>query len=313
MSGKALAVAGVAALVIGMAPFSVSVRVGLVLAAIGLVIVWQAIRKSRDRRPVGSVELDDDGVVRRDASGQVKLASGDAPFGVTILADHARTRALIAFTTPEQTRYLHVQSNEPPTTQTDAFFARSAAVADHEVILGAAGNAAGSLEARDAAKLVEAIRARWPRALDRVFLSASDGAAIFVDSNELRVGDRRFDLRAPIEWRGFTFHESIGQVATIYQATWIRQDDAELVLVAPMPAELTSWGAEPRRIWKRTARDERLMQALPDAPPPRELRTAIDRLFMLPLRQALDRAALAKHVTSPVSRRRKDGPRRGFD
>jgi hypothetical protein len=32
------------------------------------------------------------------------------------------------------------------------------------------------------------------------------------------------------------------------------------------------------------------MQSLPDVPPPREQRVAIERLFMLPLRQALDRA-----------------------
>jgi hypothetical protein len=32
------------------------------------------------------------------------------------------------------------------------------------------------------------------------------------------------------------------------------------------------------------------MQSLADAPPPRDLRVAVDRLFMLPLRRALDRA-----------------------
>ena len=34
------------------------------------------------------------------------------------------------------------------------------------------------------------------------------------------------------------FHESTGQAAALYQATWIRQAGAEVVLVAPMPASI---------------------------------------------------------------------------
>jgi hypothetical protein len=37
------------------------------------------------------------------------------------------------------------------------------------------------------------------------------------------------------------------------------------------------------------------MQASPEAPPPSEQRVAIDRLFMLPVRSALDRAPRASH------------------
>jgi hypothetical protein len=279
-----------------------SIAAGVLFAAIALHVVHHV----RTRRPVGYVTLDAGGVARTDAAGTVRLADADAPFGLTVLADHARTRALMAFTTPTHTRYVHVVSDEPASCASDAFFASASSIADHDVVVGANANAA-SLDVRDAARLLEAVRAKWPAATERVFLSASDGSPIVLDRNRLTIGEHVLDLRAPLEWRGFTFHESVGQVATIYQATWVRQGDAELVLVAPMPAELTSWGAEPRRIWKRNARDERLMQALPDAPPPRELRTAIDRLFMLPLRQALDRASLARHLGGPPSRRRPEG------
>jgi hypothetical protein len=46
------------------------------------------------------------------------------------------------------------------------------------------------------------------------------------------------------------------------------------------------------------ARDLRLMEASPGEPPPRELRHAIDRVFMLPLRRALDRAPRISRVPS---------------
>jgi hypothetical protein len=37
------------------------------------------------------------------------------------------------------------------------------------------------------------------------------------------------------------------------------------------------------------------MQASPEQPPPSDQRVAIERLFMLPLRSALDRAPRASH------------------
>jgi hypothetical protein len=50
------------------------------------------------------------------------------------------------------------------------------------------------------------------------------------------------------------------------------------------------------------ARDVRLMQASAGDPPPRELRCAIDRPFMLPLRHALDRAPRASRTALPPPR-----------
>ena len=45
----------------------------------------------------------------------------------------------------------------------------------------------------------------------------------------------------------------------------------------------------------------RLMQAVMGDPPPRELRRAVDGLFMMPLRRALDRAPRASRApSSPV-------------
>jgi hypothetical protein len=82
----------------------------------------------------------------------------------------------------------------------------------------------------------------------------------------------------------------------VCQATWVRQGEGEVVLVSPMGGEI------PRAL----ARDARLMQATVGEPPPRELRRAIDHLFMLPLRRALDRAPRASRAPSPPSRTNPD-------
>jgi hypothetical protein len=81
----------------------------------------------------------------------------------------------------------------------------------------------------------------------------------------------------------------------IYQATWIRQGTQETVLVSLL-ASLA--GASSNAIATSQVpelelallRDVRLMQAAPDSPPPADVRTAIERTYMLPLRAALDRA-----------------------
>jgi hypothetical protein len=67
---------------------------------------------------------------------------------------------------------------------------------------------------------------------------------------------------------------------------WVRQADAEFVLVSPMTE-----GA-----WIRYAK------ASAGDPPPRELRRAVDRLFMVPLAQALTRAGRTSRSPSPPRR-----------
>jgi hypothetical protein len=64
------------------------------------------------------------------------------------------------------------------------------------------------------------------------------------------------------------------------------------VLVAPMLDGTSSL---------RDAPDAKLLQTVSGEPPPRELRRAIDRMFMLPLRRALDRAPrVSRAPSSPV-------------
>jgi hypothetical protein len=123
-------------------------------------------------------------------------------------------------------------------------------------------------------------------------LQDASGDPVVLDRGELRVGARRIDLSAPLEWRAFVFEELGVHAVSLCQATWVRQGDGEVVLVAPLGEGGASIQGAP---------DARLMQAVTGDPPPRELRRAIDRLFMLPLRRALDRAPrISRAPSSPV-------------
>jgi hypothetical protein len=92
----------------------------------------------------------------------------------------------------------------------------------------------------------------------------------------------------------------------VYQATWIRQGGNEVVLVATLAslAGGTSAGGgfvegDAPDVQRAVLRDLRLMQASPDMPPPRELRVGIERVYMLPLRAAVDRAPRSSRKDMP--------------
>jgi hypothetical protein len=285
-----------------LAPVAVWARVAgaavvVVLASALSWALWRA--RTKQRAPRGWMVLDGKGIVRVDGSpkgGSVPIVRWDAPFGLSVLANHARTRAVLAFTTPEQTRHVTIRLGDPPDQGAlPGALARAITVPDED--LPEDGRA--PLGSASAAALVQAVAMRSPVAQDRIYLSDPSGARIVLDASELRVGERVFDLDAPLEWRGLMFHESGGNTATIYQATWVRQGTSEVVLVSPMPAELSTKTLARGRPSSHSGTDLRLMRSLPDVPPPRELRVAIERLFMLPLRHALDRAPRISRAGSP--------------
>ncbi len=123
------------------------------------------------------------------------------------------------------------------------------------------------------------------------------------DHVEVRV---RLQVRRvlPEQRRATTFHESLGPLTTVYQATEVSQGGARVVLVAQMPGELSMGGdlAEAARrdpaLREAVMADLRLIQASPDQPPAVEQRIAIDRLFVVPLRRALDRAPKVRRVAT---------------
>jgi hypothetical protein len=261
---------------------------------------------SRRRQPAhGWLLLDDDGLHRVDRTTRLTLVDWREPFGVTVLASADRATILLALTSPRATRYV-------PANVCDAEDAAAAPTVLERATTAAASDLregdAAALCAADAERLLAAIEQRAAASLDRVYLSDAGGQPVVLDCAELRVGARRIDLSAPLEWRASVFQERGAHAASICQATWVRQGEIEIVLVAPLAADGT-WvgdanvavraagrGAAAKR---SVARDLRLIQGVAGEPPPRASRHAIDRVFMLPLRRALDRAPRASRVAPP--------------
>jgi hypothetical protein len=255
-------------------------------------------------KPRGWVIADERGVSRITTAKRDGIAKFAEPFGLTLLAAQARQRALVAITTPTETRFLGVRLEGPAAA---LLLDRASIVADGDALAAHASDD-DTLSAADALSLLRFIRERAPLAQDRLYLSGTRGERIVLDGTELRVEEaersRLFDLDSPVEWRGFLFHEALGPAASIYQATWIRQGSSELVLVAPMPTELLLTG-KPQPASPASTRQKQLLSPSPDEPPPGDLRTGIERVFMLPVREALakaprpSRSPTRRHASSP--------------
>lgn len=219
-------------------------------------------------------------------------------FGATMFSSRRRDRALLAVTSGAGT--LFVGTSLPRTERRNhAGFLARASVVDGDETLDAVGPDGQALDLRpqDFLALSESLLALDAGAADRILLSDGRGQPLVLDGSTLRVGDLRFDLAAPIEWRAFLFQEPFGGAVTVYQATWIRQGASAVVLVAlvpsimghPTPPESTGIPELDRAL----LRDLRLTHAAAGEPPASEQRVAVDRLFVLPMRAALDRAPRA--------------------
>jgi hypothetical protein len=263
--------------------------------------------------PRGWLVLDDSGLHRLERAARSTLIDWKEAFGVTVLASADRATMLLALTSPRATRYLAAavrDAGDAAGAPTVLERATTAATSDLR-----AGDAS-ALCAADAERLYAEIARRAPAAVDRVFLSDATGQAVVLDRAELRVGSRRIDLTAPLEWRASLFQERGAQMASVCQATWVNQGEVEMVFVAPLPADGAWMGdasvavraaGDGAAVKRSIARDLRLIQAHAGEAPPRDARHAIDRVFMLPLRRALDRAPRALRVVAPSPRPMPEG------
>ncbi len=276
-----------------------ALRVFLGLAGM-LPILWAAFARRVVPQASGAyVEADQTGLTRTTAEATKSIVTWDMPFGVALLASYGRPIALLAFTTPTQTRYVPARIDDRSESD-DELLARIAVLADLDLVDGVAHDAA--LTSTAAAAIVRHVELRDKNALGRVYLSDGKGMPIALDRATLAVGERSFDLTSQLEWRPLMFHESTGQAAALYQATWIRQAGSEVVLVAPMPAsivprETNAHREATGRLGRALTRDLRLLQAPAESPPARDVRVAIDRPFMMAVRRVLDDAPLAARVT----------------
>ncbi|HEY1960425.1 MAG TPA: hypothetical protein VGH28_32665 [Polyangiaceae bacterium] len=277
-----------------LAPTALFVAAIVVSAALAIGL---AVAHRLRTRPKGWIVADANGVRRKSAKKTDDLVRFDAPFGVTLLANQARRRALLAITTPTATRFAGVRLDGPAAS---VLLEDASIVADGDALAAHAADE-DSMSAEHALAILRFVRERAPMARQRLYLSGTHGEQIVLEGAQLRVEspaaeNRYFDLESPVEWRGFLFHEALGPAASIYQATWVRQGSSELVFVAPMPTELL--------LGARRAHAQVLAPSEGE-PPPGHLRTGIERVFMLPVREALakaprpSRAPLRKLPSSP--------------
>lgn len=285
----------VLAVVVGLAPGEQAVRVAIAagLLGVGALVHWLLARRMEE--PRGWLLVDDRGLRRLEVGKETPLADWADGFGVTVLA-HADRRVLaLALTSAAATRFVPVRVTGPADqASAPTLLNRAATVAESDL----RADPAVSLTAADAERLLKVIADRLPGALNRVLLADASGEPVVLEDAELRVGARRIDLGAPLEWRAFAYQELGAQAAWLCQATWVRQGEAEVFLVAPMPADAASMRAAPDASLLPTGRGE---------PPPRELRRAVNHIFMLPLRRALARAPRISRAPSSPAMTRPEG------
>ncbi|WP_437579783.1 IMP dehydrogenase [Sorangium sp. So ce887] len=291
----------VAALVVLATARSVMVRallpVALVAAAVALLARGRRHLLPAAQASRRGLSLDGDQLLLRGkgGAGEHVLLTTRERFGVTLLATPRRDRIVALLSSSAGMSCVGASFDGPARRTFAALLDRASVVGSDEVGLEAIGPDGEpiSLSPPVLAALLEELTLRSPGCLDRFLLTDARGATLVLDSGELRAGGRVFDLTAPLEWRAFVFQEALGQAIAVYQGTWVRQGTSEIFLVCLLPAmtpALDGPGKSLGPLDRGALRDLRLMQGIPESPPPSDQRVAIDRLLMVPIRSALDKA-----------------------
>lgn len=291
----------VAALVLVATARSVAVRALLPLALVAAAAALLARGRRRLLPPAQAsrrgLSLDGDQLVLQGAGGAARhvLLATRERFGVTLLATPRRDRVVALLSSSAGMSSIGASFDGPARRAFAALLDRASVVGSDEIGLEAIGPDGEqiSLDPTALAALVDELTARSPGCVDRFLVTDARGAALSLDGLELRAGGRVFDLSAPLEWRAFVFQEALGQAIAVYQGTWVRQGTSEIVLVCLLPAmapALDGPSASLGSLDRGALRDLRLMQGSPESPPPADQRVAIDRLLMVPIRSALDKA-----------------------
>jgi hypothetical protein len=305
------------------------------LASLGLVTSVLAFFSARlflrrqVKAPLRRLRIDGRGIALETVShrdggriSQDRLIDLASTFGITLLADPIRNRLVLAVTGTGRAVYFSARVNPEERHAFRRLLSNASTVSDDDAVLDALGPDGAPLELKlvDMNAFLELLLQLDGMAMDRCFLSDTHGAPVVLDNHELHIGIKGFDLRAPLEWRAMLFQEPFGTVTPVsdrepaqnppggvmvYQATWVRQGISEAVLVSLIPS-VSSVATHPHpplgevpEVASAVLRDLRLMQASPEPPPPAELRVAIERMYMVRLRAALDRAPRPSHKDIP--------------
>jgi len=274
-----------------------AVPIGLMALAIASYSASRAKRSSRRR----GVVLDDARLFfQGDEEAPRSVVSLHDRFGLTLVKSPERDRIVAVWSSRDGLFYVGASLDKSGRRTLGPLFERAFTVLGDDAALQAIGPDGKALElaAADFAALILAVEEIDPACQRRLVLSDARGAPFTLDGRELVVGERRFDLEAPLEWRPFVFQEALGQSVTVYQGTSIRQGGTAPLLVSLLPSFVPFEVRDSGQFDRAMLRDLRLVQASPEDPPPRDARVAIDRLFVLPVRSALDTAPHANRRSS---------------
>jgi len=228
---------------------------------------------------------------------------GGQRFGVTLLSNAKRDRLVAVLTSESGSMLFATNLGAEQHAGVAGLLARSTVVGGHDHALDAVAPDGVPTELEPAAfvRLLTELNQRDEGCFDRIILSDQHGAPLLLEGSDLLANDHHFDLSRPIEWRSILFQESFGTAVTLYQGTWVRQNGAEVVLVSLLgPSFFDSQTPDETRPTQTSSgeseldvhfmRDQRLAQATATDPPPTDQRVAIDGIFVLPMRAALDQA-----------------------
>lgn len=291
---------GVLGLLVGVRPWPALALAGAVLA---FILTWvhvqrvlRAIAAKAARLPKLAIEKDE--LVFVDGDRREIVLPLDRRFGLTLFASPSRDEIVVAITHRDGVEY--VAGRNPTGQRHVEILARATTTPDNDLPVG---DLVPTFEDGDRLlALVAALESRQPGALERVFLSDAGMADVVLDGRRLRAAQLDFDLGSPLSWRAYAFQEGTTYASHSFQATHLRQGEREVVLVALSPTgELATPSIihpPPGRtgpltselVQRSLARDLRLAHCLADLPPPRQMRVAVDRLFVPRLRHALDLA-----------------------
>lgn len=286
-------------------------QAGALLLVLGAVAVAGGAlgrpRRSAPRGPRRGLVLRGRELYFDDASGNDlrPVASLGERFGVTVLANRARSRAALALTSSEMAFYVgaSVSDEEAPRCRSMLMSAFTVASDERALEPAAPDGMPLLLGGEELARLYAGLLRVDGSSAGRFFLTDVRGDAVTLDHKALTVGPRQLDLGASLDWHGLLFQEAGNNGMTIYQGTHVRQGSTEVVFVSLMPA--LSSPADPGDLPPSDAmlegsiqRDLTLLRDISSDPPPVSQRVAIDRVFMLPLRAALQAAPRSQRQRS---------------
>jgi hypothetical protein len=148
------------------------------------------------RKPAAAIALDLQGIWRASAEGETTpIARWDEPFGVLVLVNPARTRAVLAFTSPLRTRLVAVRIEAGAA---GAWLDRAVAITEADLDEALSGFRHGFLTGRSAETLLCTVERRDATAIGRIDIVDANGARVTFEGDKLGVHDKVIDLSEPV-------------------------------------------------------------------------------------------------------------------